>query len=137
MRVIFFVLLLLFAIPLIVFLFLNDEQTVTVHLVGETSYTDVRLSMVVLLAVAAGAGLVGLIAVVEGAAIRLANHKLRRELRTLETEVNLLRTSPAGGRSIETDDTVTTPPVEIKREEKPRSIPTAPVYSPDDAYGDD
>jgi uncharacterized membrane protein YciS (DUF1049 family) len=132
----FLLVLLVFAIPMIAFLFLNDEELVTVNL-GTAAYTDVRLSTVVLICVAIGAGLVGIIAVVEGAAIRLANHRLRRESRKLESELNLLRCEAP---SVDEPPTATPTPEPIplagSLEKKVKTVASAPVYSGDefDAY---
>ena len=42
-----------------------------------------------------GAVLASIVAIVEGAAIRLDNHRLRREIHKMETELNFLRTQPS------------------------------------------
>lgn len=138
MRLFLFVLF-LFAIPLLVFLVLNPDEQVTVNL-GTTVYADVRLSTIVSLALLIGAALVGIIAVAEGAAIRLANRRLRRELHKLETEVNLLRTEPPRVSPAREPEPVLrrTSPV-VTEPARHEELPTAPVYSGDefDAYGDD
>lgn len=132
----FILVLLLFAIPLLVFLFLNGEEQVTVNL-GTAVYADVGLSTVVLAAVSLGAVLVGIIAMVEGAAIRLANRRLRRELHKLETEVNFLRTETPRTTEPPAPAAQAKAVVLAPREPPPReTLPTAPVYSGDefDAY---
>jgi hypothetical protein len=93
----------------------------------------------VLAAVLFGAGLVGIIAITEGAALRWSNRKMRRELHKLETEVNLLRTAP-----VRASTASLTPPVEpaaraIAPAQRAEDLPSAPVYSGDefDAYRDD
>jgi uncharacterized integral membrane protein len=129
--------LLLFAIPLIVFLFLNSEEQVTVNL-GTVAYTDVPLWSVVFLAVVVGAVLVALIALVEGAAIRLANRKLRREVHKLETETNFLRTSSAREAVPPAPETRTETTRAPRDAEAPARTPhSAPVYSDEfEAYTD-
>ena len=132
----FLLVLLVFAIPLIAFLFLNDEERVTVNL-GTVAYSDVRLSTVVLICVAIGAGLVGIIAVVEGAAIRLANHRQRREVRKLETELNLLRTeAPSADGPPASERMPDAIPLAVTPQRKVETVASAPVYSGDefDAY---
>ena len=132
----FLLVLLVFAIPMIAFLFLNDEELVTVNL-GTAAYSDVRLSTVVLICVAIGAGLVGIIAVVEGAAIRLANHRLRRESRRLESELNILRAEAPRADDPPTATPTPEPiPLAGSLEKKVEAVASAPVYSGDefDAY---
>lgn len=137
MRLFLFVLL-LFAIPLVAFLVLNDAEQVTIDL-GTAVYPEVPVWIVVLLSLATGAGLVGIIAVAEGAAIRLANRKLRRELRALETEVNLLRTEPAGGPAPLVERPAPRAAVPAAPERPAEHRPSAPVYGREefDAYTDD
>ena len=136
MRLFVFVLL-LFAIPLIVFLFLNSEERVTVNL-GTAAYPDVPLWTVVFLAVVVGAGLVALIALVEGAAIRFANRKLRREVHKLETEANFLRTSSARDAVPPTPEVRPETTRAPREAEPPAQTPhSAPVYSDEfEAYTD-
>jgi uncharacterized integral membrane protein len=124
----FVLVLLLFAIPLIVFLFLNSEQRVNVNL-GTEVHADVPLSTVVFGAVVVGAGLVGIVATIEGAAIRLANRRLRREVRKLETELIFLRTGAVP---------TAPPPAPVERKEHApamvahQELPSAPVYDGDE-----
>jgi uncharacterized membrane protein YciS (DUF1049 family) len=132
----FLLVLLVFAIPLIAFLLLNGEELVTVNL-GTAAYSDVRLSTVVLICVAIGAGLVGVIAVIEGAAIRLANHRLRRESRRLESELNLVRTeAPSVNGPPASKPTAEPIPLARTPEDEQPIVASAPVYSEDefDAY---
>lgn len=103
----------------------------------ETVHTDVPLYGVVILAVLAGILYVAGIAVVEGAAIRLANRRLEREVRRLETELVYLRTQPSGAPRIEPDAVpaggeASRPHADASPDEGP--IPNAPVY---DAEGSD
>ena len=133
----FLLVLMLFAIPLIIFLFLNAEEQVMVNL-GTAAYPDVRLWFVVLICVAIGAGLVGIIAVVEGAAIRLTNRRLRRELRKLETELNFLRTEAPGPDepAVPVRTIAPIPMAKTPESAPPAPVASAPVYSGDefDAY---
>ena len=128
MRLFLFVLV-LFAIPLIVFLFLNSEERVTVNL-GTVAYPEVPLWTVVFLSVVVGAGLVALIALVEGATIRLANRKLRRGIHKLETEANFLRTSSAREVAPSSPEKRSDPRPDSREAEKAAPAPpSAPVYS--------
>ena len=71
--------------------------------VGRTLHKDVPLYLVVILAVVSGAVYVGVIAVTEGAAIRLANRRLEREVQRLESELMFYRTQGAAIPRIEPD----------------------------------
>ncbi len=84
------------------FVLTNLETKVAVK-IWETVYPDVPLWGVVLLAVVAGIVYAGAIALVEGATIRVANSRLEREVRRLETELTYLRTQPAPSRRPEPD----------------------------------
>ncbi len=132
----FVLVLLLFAIPLIVFLFLNADERVSVNL-GTEVHADVPLTTVVFGAIVVGAGLVGIVATIEGAAIRLANRRLRREVRKLETELIFLRTgavptAPPVAVVERGDAGASGAPVEAARHEPP----SAPVYDSDGAEFD-
>lgn len=100
MRVLVIVLSLVSIVVLGGFALTNLSTRVPVTLLN-TQYPDVPLYLVVILAVSAGVVLTGVIAVAEGANIRLANRRLRREIHKLETEINYLRTQ---GPSVPTED---------------------------------
>ncbi len=127
------------------FVLTNLETRVDVT-VWRTQHHNVPLFAVVILAVLAGIIYAGVIAVAEGANLRLANHRLRREVQKLETELNYLRTQPVTapraepdalqdlsgsrrGRPADGEDEAGTPPA------------SAPVYEAegplDDDRGDD
>lgn len=64
------------------------------------------LYLIVIAAMLVGIVYTGLIAIAEGAHIRLANRRLEKEVRRLETEVHFLRTQPAGPAPLEPDAVV-------------------------------
>lgn len=109
----------------------------------KTTYQEVPLYLVVILAVLAGAVYVGVIAVTEGAAIRLANRRLAREVQRLENEITYYRTQPSGPPRSEPDELDGAVPGRIPShdESASRTIPTAPVYDTEDDWdsepGDD
>jgi uncharacterized membrane protein YciS (DUF1049 family) len=95
MRVVFSLMTLVLLVFVGGFVITNMETRVPVTVI-ETVYPDVRLAFVGIFAVVVGALYTGVIAVAEGAAIRLANHRLEREIQKLENELNYLRTQPVG-----------------------------------------
>jgi hypothetical protein len=101
--------------------------------VWRTTYPDVPLYLVTILSVFVGIVYAGVIAVAEGAHIRLANRRLARDVRKLETELNFLRTEPPAPARREPDDLpgVAASPKKVSTgtsgDEQPAS---APVYSP-------
>ncbi len=94
MRVLVTVMIVAFISGLLVFLYYNSEKTVPIE-IGGTLYPEVPVFLVVVLASLGTILFVGIIAVAEGANIRLANRRLRKEIHQLETEINYLRTQPA------------------------------------------
>jgi hypothetical protein len=98
----------------------------------QTTYRDVPLYLITVLAVVAGIVYAGVIAVAEGAHIRLANRRLAREVRKLETEINFLRTEPPSASRREPDELPgPTQPVRSRGSEAPggKAPASAPVYS--------
>lgn len=77
---------------------ITNLETRTAVTFWETTYQDVPLWSIVFLSVLSGVVSVGLIAVVDGAFVRLHSRRLAREVNRLETELNWLRTQPAGDR---------------------------------------
>jgi hypothetical protein len=134
MRLILPVLLLLLGLALVYFVLSNPIERVDVALGKNLFYGDVKLSLVVLVALMVGAGFTGVIALIEGATIRMANRRLRREIQRLETENGALRARREAERG-GTD--ILDAPVEPAPPEKPSAgpepPPSAPVYEPDDA----
>jgi len=130
MRLVFPLMLILLVIVLVGFLITNPSERVTVT-VGNTQLTDVALSLVALVALTVGVVFTAIVALVEGAAIRLTNRRLRREVQRLETENGFLRQQTASGGAEEPA------PVAVRsvaRESQPVAThpASAPVYDPHD-----
>lgn len=102
--------------------------------VWRTTHQDVPLYLVAILSVFVGIVYAGVIAVAEGAHIRLANRRLQKDVRKLETELNFLRTQPPSPPRQEPDELpgAGSPRGEDGaargRDNEPAS---APVYSPE------
>lgn len=141
MRLLVILLTILLFLNLLGFVLTNLETKVDVT-VWKTLHHDVPLFAVVILSVLAGIVYAGVIAVAEGANLRIANHRLRREVQKLETEINYLRTQPIAppraepdslqeapwaprAGSAETADDAGAPPA------------SAPVYDGESAWEDD
>lgn len=128
MRLVFPVLLILLGIVLVGFVFTNPEASVSVNLLNK-SYTDVPLYLVVFVSLACGVAFTATVAVIEGAAIRLVNRRLRRENQRLEAEVSLLRTRPSDASTPGEFETAEPPTTYLEdpglAQKRP---PSAPVY---------
>jgi uncharacterized integral membrane protein len=94
MRIVLIAVILALLLALLGFSITNLETRVPVTL-WQTTYQDVPVWSIVFLSVLSGVVGVGIIAVVDGAFVRLKNRQLARELRRVETELNFLRTQPA------------------------------------------
>ena len=131
MRLLFPVAIILLALVLIGFGVTNLATYVTIN-IWATEYPNVPIFYIVAVSVFVGAMFSAIIAVVEGAKIRLDNRKLRRELRKQETEINYLRTQPPASSAPEPDE------IEIAEQAAPptkpsrRHVPSAPVYEADE-----
>lgn len=131
MRLLKIVLLLVFIIGFLWFAVTNMDAMVPVK-VFNTLYPDVSLNLLVFVEAVVVGLFVGIIAIAEGANLRLDNRRLRKEIQQLETEINYLRTQPstaprqqpdAGqprGKATRATGADLTPP------------PSAPVYDTDD-----
>jgi uncharacterized integral membrane protein len=134
MRLLFPIAVILLALVLIGFGVTNLGTYVTITIWG-TEYADVPIFYIVAVSVFVGALFSAIIAVVEGAKIRLDNRRLRRELRKQETEINYLRTQPPSSGASEPDEMED---ADGKAQLKPaatpsrRHVPSAPVYKADD-----
>jgi hypothetical protein len=138
MRLVLTVVIIALVLAMLGFVMTNLETKTPVTL-WETTYQDVPLWSIVFLSVLAGIVSVGIIAVVDGAFVRLRSRQLLREVARLEGELNWIRTQPpverdepdAPGRPVaETRDVASTP--------EPGGAPSeAPVYAPDDDDPDD
>jgi len=132
MRLVFPVMLILLGVVLVGFVITNPSERVTITL-GNTQYPDVPLSMVALISLTLGVAFTAAIALVEGATIRLANRRLRREIQRLETENSFLRTQPPAAKTSEPEiyraDPASELPEYLDDEPEVRSA-SAPVYDP-------
>jgi uncharacterized integral membrane protein len=141
MRLIVILLTILLFVNFLGFVLTNLETRVDVT-VWKSPHHDVPLFAVVSLSVLAGIVYVGAIALAEGANLRLANRRLRREIQKLDTELNYLRTQPPVAARAE-PDAIQAPrrPEKAPREEadaEPGTSPaSAPVYEADDLFDDD
>lgn len=131
MRLLFWVLLLLLLFGLIGFMFTNPETQVPVTF-WNTHYPNVHIFSIVLGSVLIGVIFTGIFAIAEGAQTRLENHRLKRQVRNLETELNYLRTQPASsppasGPAVQSP-APPRPPVATSKQGDP---PSAPVYGAD------
>ena len=122
MRLIFPALLIGLGVLLIGFLITNPGQRVDVTL-GNTQYENTPLSLVAFFALTVGVAFTALVALIEGATIRLDNRRLRREIQRLETENQFLRSQPTAEPESEIPEVASIP----TRPEPPAS---APVYDP-------
>jgi len=123
------------------FVLTNLDTRVAVT-VWKTQYPELPLFVVVIVAVFAGILYAGIIGVAEGGHIRFANHRLARELRRLETELNYLRTQPGASSRPEPDavrETGAPPPAEETGTKRPTEPPVAaaPVYGGENGWSSD
>ena len=93
MRLVFPALLIVLGIVVIGFHFTNPGERVDVT-VGTAQYENAPLALVAFFALTVGVAFTALVALIEGATIRLDNRRLRREIQRLETENHFLRTQP-------------------------------------------
>lgn len=128
MRLVFPVMLILLGVVLVGFLITNPAERVNLT-VGGTQYESVPLPLVALIAMAVGVGFTAVVALTEGAAVRLGNRRLRREIQRLETELRFLRSQSAEG-SRSTIDPVPERGIESNRNDDDESLVRAPVYDP-------
>lgn len=139
MRLLVVLMTLLLLVGYLGFLLTNLDTTVTV-IVWQTEHADIPLALIVLVAVVTGIVWASVIALAEGAQIRLTNRRLSKEMRKLDNELNYLRTQPATTRPAESPPAA--PAAEKTSgehaERRPPAGPSsAPVYSDEDAEWDD
>jgi uncharacterized integral membrane protein len=116
---------------------MTNLETRTPVTLWETTYQDVPLWSLVFLSVLAGVVSVGIVAVADGAFVRLRSRQLLREVARLEGELNWIRTQPPAPR-LEPDAPRAAGAVEGEREGEAGGPPSsAPVYAPDDDEPDD
>jgi len=132
MRLLFWVLLLLLLFGLIGFMFTNPETQVPV-MFWNTHYPNVHIFTIVLGSVLIGVIFTGIFAIAEGTKTRLENHRLKRQLRNLETELNYLRTQPASSSPLSSSAIESpAPPSRPVATPKRGDPPSAPVYGTED-----
>jgi uncharacterized integral membrane protein len=130
MRLLFPIAFILLALVLIGFGVTNLSTYVTIT-IWATEYPNVPIFYIVAVSVFVGALFSAIIAVVEGAKIRLDNRKLRRELHKQETEINYLRTQPPAISVREPDDieaAAAPAPAPPETTSSRKHVPSAPVY---------
>ncbi len=122
---------------------ITNLETLTKVTIWETTYPDVPLWSVVFLSALAGVVSVGIIAVADGALVRLRNRQMAREIARLETELNFLRTQPAALRREPDVSSGPEPPDGDERETAPEpretggALASAPVYRADEDGDED
>jgi hypothetical protein len=139
MRILLILVILALLLALIGFASTNLETRAPVTL-WQTTYQDVPVWSIVFLSVLSGVVGVGIIAVVDGAFVRLKNRQLARELRRLETELNFLRTQPAERRrepDAPGDVEQGEPAPEHEEAEAGGALASAPVYQAEELDDDD
>ncbi len=138
MRLLVILLTIVLVINILGFVLTNLDTKVSVT-IWKSEHPDVSLFLVVLLSVVAGIVYASLIAVAEGANIRLENRRLRREIQKLETELNYLRTQPPTRPGVEPDALQEAEGKGAAGEapEAGGAPASAPVYGPDDAWRPD
>ncbi len=116
----------------------ENGQEVSVTLFG-TVYHAVQVKYVAFAALLVGVTFTGLVAILEGASLRLANRRLGREIARLETELNVLRTQPAppetavpAGAASGDTPAPSRRPAGPKKPARAPLPPSAPVYAPGD-----
>jgi len=133
MRLLVILMTLLLFVVILGFLLTNMGTQVPVK-VWTKDFPDVRLLNIVLIAIFLGIMYVGVIAIAEGASIRLANRRLKREVHQLETELNHLRTQPAPSPRAEPDAVAASAAEREEGEEAVEAPSSAPMYG---AEGED
>ncbi|HEX4823704.1 MAG TPA: LapA family protein [Candidatus Polarisedimenticolaceae bacterium] len=139
MRILLILIILALILTLWGFAMTNLETRAPVTL-WQTTYQDVPVWAIVFLSMLSGVVGVGILAVADGAYIRLKNRQITRELRRLETELNFLRTQPAGRRrepDVPGDAEHGEPGPPREEDETGSELASAPVYDEiddDDPY---
>ncbi len=129
MRLLFPLMLILLGIVLIGFLITNPQRVEVTVLSQE--YSNVPLALVALVALTVGVAFTAAVALAEGATIRLANLRLRREIQRLEAENGFLRSQSL---SVEAGQPALPDPLPVEDESfedvESRRPASAPVYDP-------
>jgi hypothetical protein len=145
MRLLIIVLSILLIVGVLGFVVMNLNARVAVT-VWNTPYPEVPLHWIVLGSLLAGILYIGIIAVAEGVSIRLDRRRLARDVQRLEGELNYVRTQPTilpgDGATRRDEEPVAVEPADEEppayaADEDRATIPSAPVYGPDDEEDDD
>jgi hypothetical protein len=135
MRLVFLLMLILLGFVLAGFLVTNPGEQVDITL-GSRLYEGVPLALVALVALTVGVAFTAVVALFEGATIRLANRRLRREIQRLENEIRFLRSQSEPTAPLPVEPAPRAPRAdpsyddgEVLAEEIDR--PSAPVYGPE------
>jgi uncharacterized integral membrane protein len=131
MRLLVILLTILLFVNILGFVLTNLDTRIEVT-VWKTQYRDVSLFAVVILSVLAGILYAGVIAVAEGANLRIENRRLHREIQKLETELVYLRTERPRARPGEAETSGegagAAARAEAERPETADAPASAPVY---------
>jgi hypothetical protein len=133
MRVIYWLVLIVLVLALVGFVYANPTERVNVTLF-QTPYEDVALYWVAFFAFAIGVAFTAVVALIEGATIRLANRRLRRRIQRLQAETSFVATDSRPAAVTAPDGVGARAPLPASRSERPYTPPaSAPVYGPDTA----
>jgi len=127
MRVALSILIILVLLGWLGFMLTNSEERVNLALLG-TRYVDVELWKVAFGAFALGVAFTAVVAVIEGAQLRLANLKLRRQLNRIESDLAVHGTT---GPEMDRSDADSRPAALLTSpagSSSGTSPPSAPVY---------
>ena len=140
MRFFFIVVVLLLVVGFIGFTVTTLGSLVSIKL-WNTEHPDIPVWQVVIVSIAVGAALIGLLATVEGASIRFENRRLRKEIHKIEREVNFLRTTqPSATARPEPDSIESTAKAALpaaSAAKTPSKPATMPVYGEQDDWPPD
>jgi hypothetical protein len=140
MRILLSFMIVLLVLGIAGFMLTNPDERVDVTVLG-TRYTEVSLVNVVFVSFALGAAFVGVIAVIEGASLRLRNRRLDRGGREMEAELLALRTRtaapapPAAERAARAALEAAPATLRPAGATTAVALPSAPVYGADDSLG--
>ena len=121
-------LLLLVLVTIFYFVLSDPGQLVTLTILSKQITQP--LPVVLLGAVAVGVAFMGVVAMIEGAKIRIENRRLKKEIQRLETQLELTRSqspAPSPARTAPLAESAAPPPYD---EPLPARVASAPVYDP-------
>ena len=121
-------LLLLVLVTIFYFVLSDPGQLVTLTILSKQITQP--LPVVLLGAVAVGVAFMGVVAMIEGAKIRIENRRLKKEIQRLETQLELTRSQsppPSPARTTPVAGSLAAPSYD---EPAPAQVASAPVYEP-------